>query len=81
MGTSVRMIERHYGALLDEAHAWIAGRLMRAGPNCKPPENGSRVAARLGQCSGMTLDDVNPDRPGAAIVFGGLSVSTAYGRG
>jgi integrase len=27
MGTSVRMIERHYGALLDGAHAGIAGRL------------------------------------------------------
>jgi hypothetical protein len=27
MGTSVRMIERHYGALLDGAHAAIAGRL------------------------------------------------------
>ena len=27
MGTSVRMIERHYGALLDGASAGIAGRL------------------------------------------------------
>jgi integrase len=27
MGTSVRMIERHYGALLDDARAGIAGRL------------------------------------------------------
>ena len=27
MGTSVRMIERHYGALLDGAGASIAGRL------------------------------------------------------
>jgi integrase len=27
MGTSVRMIERHYGALLDGATAGIAGRL------------------------------------------------------
>jgi hypothetical protein len=27
MGTSVRMIERHYGALLDGAHAGIAARL------------------------------------------------------
>ena len=27
MGTSVRMIERHYGALLDGAGAGIAGRL------------------------------------------------------
>jgi hypothetical protein len=27
MGTSVRMIERHYGALLDGAHTGIAGRL------------------------------------------------------
>jgi integrase len=27
MGTSVRMIEKHYGALLDGAHAGIAGRL------------------------------------------------------
>ena len=27
MGMSVRMIERHYGALLDGAHAGIAGRL------------------------------------------------------
>lgn len=27
IGTSVRMIERHYGALLDGAHAGIAGRL------------------------------------------------------
>jgi hypothetical protein len=27
MGTSVRMIERHYGALLDRATAGIAGRL------------------------------------------------------
>jgi hypothetical protein len=27
MGTSVRMIERHYGALLDGAHAAIADRL------------------------------------------------------
>jgi len=27
MGTSVRMIERHYGALLDGARAGIAGRL------------------------------------------------------
>jgi hypothetical protein len=27
MGTSVRMIERHYGALLDGAHAGIADRL------------------------------------------------------
>jgi hypothetical protein len=27
MGTSVTMIERHYGALLDGAHAGIAGRL------------------------------------------------------
>jgi hypothetical protein len=27
MGTSVVMIERHYGALLDGAHAGIAGRL------------------------------------------------------
>ena len=27
MGTSVRMIERHYGALLDGAHAGITGRL------------------------------------------------------
>jgi hypothetical protein len=27
MGTSVRMIERHYGALLDGAHAAIAERL------------------------------------------------------
>ena len=27
MGTSVRMIERHYGALIDGAHAGIAGRL------------------------------------------------------
>jgi hypothetical protein len=27
MGTSVRMIERHYGALLDGAHAGIDGRL------------------------------------------------------
>lgn len=27
MGTSVAMIERHYGALLDGAHAGIAGRL------------------------------------------------------
>jgi hypothetical protein len=29
MGTSVRMIERHYGALLDGAGAGIAGRLDR----------------------------------------------------
>jgi hypothetical protein len=27
MGTSVRMIERHYGALLDGAHCGIAARL------------------------------------------------------
>ena len=27
MGTSVRMIERHYGALLDGAEAGISGRL------------------------------------------------------
>ena len=27
MGTSVAMIERHYGALLDGAHAGIVGRL------------------------------------------------------
>jgi hypothetical protein len=27
MGTSVRMIERHYGALFDGARAGIAGRL------------------------------------------------------
>jgi integrase len=27
MGTSVRMIEKHYGALLEGAHAGIAGRL------------------------------------------------------
>jgi hypothetical protein len=27
MGTSVRMIERHYGALIDGAHAGITGRL------------------------------------------------------
>jgi hypothetical protein len=27
MGTSVAMIERHYGTLLDGAHAGIAGRL------------------------------------------------------
>ena len=27
MGTSVRMIERHYGALLDGAHNGIANRL------------------------------------------------------
>jgi integrase len=27
MGTSVAMIERHYGTLLDRAHAGIAGRL------------------------------------------------------
>ena len=27
MGTSVRMIEKHYGALLDGAHDAIAGRL------------------------------------------------------
>jgi hypothetical protein len=27
MGTSVRMIERHYGALLDGAHTIIASRL------------------------------------------------------
>jgi hypothetical protein len=27
MGTSVRMIERHYGALLDGAHNVIASRL------------------------------------------------------
>jgi hypothetical protein len=27
MGTSVRMIEKHYGALLDGAHAGIAERL------------------------------------------------------
>jgi hypothetical protein len=27
MGTSVRMIERHYGALLDGAHGVIASRL------------------------------------------------------
>ena len=27
MGTSVAMIERHYGALLEGAHAGIAGRL------------------------------------------------------
>jgi hypothetical protein len=27
MGTSVRMIEKHYGALIDGAHAGIAGRL------------------------------------------------------
>ena len=27
MGTSVRMIERHYGTLIDGAHAGIAGRL------------------------------------------------------
>jgi hypothetical protein len=27
MGTSVRMIERHYGALLDGAHTVIANRL------------------------------------------------------
>jgi hypothetical protein len=27
MGTSVRMIERHYAALLGGAHAGIAGRL------------------------------------------------------
>lgn len=27
MGTGVRMIERHYGTLLDGAHAGIAGRL------------------------------------------------------
>jgi hypothetical protein len=27
MGTSVRMIEKHYGALLDGAGAHIAGRL------------------------------------------------------
>jgi hypothetical protein len=27
MGTSVRMIERHYGALIDGAHAAITGRL------------------------------------------------------
>jgi hypothetical protein len=27
MGTSVRMIEKHYGALVDGAHAWIVARL------------------------------------------------------
>ena len=27
MGTSVRMIERHYGTLVDGAHAGIAARL------------------------------------------------------
>ena len=27
MGTSVRMIEKHYGALLDGAHAGLVGRL------------------------------------------------------
>ena len=27
MGTSVRMIERHYGALVDGAHAGITSRL------------------------------------------------------
>ena len=27
MGTSVRMIERHYGTLIDGAHAGIAARL------------------------------------------------------
>jgi hypothetical protein len=27
MGTSVQMIERHYGTLLDGAHAGITGRL------------------------------------------------------
>jgi hypothetical protein len=29
MGTSVAMIERHYGMLLDGAHAGIAGRLAK----------------------------------------------------
>jgi hypothetical protein len=32
MGTSVRMIERHYGALLDGAGADIADRLNALGP-------------------------------------------------
>jgi hypothetical protein len=27
MGTSVRMIEKHYGTLIDGAHAGITGRL------------------------------------------------------
>ena len=39
MGTSVRMIERHYGALVDGAHAAITGRLDAL-------EAGSRPSAR-----------------------------------
>ena len=54
MGTSVRMIERHYGTLLDGAGAGIAGRLdaldSGAGPGC-----GSHLArlirrGRLSSC-------------------------------
>lgn len=45
MGTSVRMIERHYGALLDGAGAGIAGRLdaldqQRAGAGLAAPQSG-----------------------------------------
>ena len=49
MGTSVAMIERHYGALLDGAHAGIAGTAGRA-----------RGAARAGGRGGMTVTTVGP---------------------
>ena len=37
MGTSVRMIERHYGTLLDGAHAAIVGRLDALRPSSSRP--------------------------------------------
>ena len=45
MGTSVRMIERYYGALLDGATAGIAGRLdaFDAGRERLPDEEGQGV--------------------------------------
>jgi integrase len=55
MGSSVRMIERHYGALLDGAGAGISGRLdaleaeleAKAGPQPKPRGSRERVGARV----------------------------------
>lgn len=60
MGTSVRMIELHYGALLDGAHAAIADRLdaleavmeaAEAGPTSKAEEDIELFTARSGLAS------------------------------
>jgi integrase len=46
MGTSVAMIERHYGALLDGAHAGIAGRLDAIEAELQKARDGTEEAQR-----------------------------------